>query len=341
VKEPGQSHSHTWFGDFADQVAHPDQLAGTRLARVEGGGGDGARILSLWTPHGLEADLQVDRALDLLSVRYGGVRFGWAGPPGISPRGLYEPEGFGWQRTFYGGLLTTCGLEHVGDPVAIQRSEQGAPGGRPVTYGEHGRISHASSEITECEIGPSGPQIRIRGLIRQGAIYDERFELARTIDVDLSRPVITISDTVRNTGSLAARHAILYHLNFGYPVAQQGTFTLSGTKRHDFPAGAPDSPEEVIPWDVKRDADGQGFTTIISKEGSRFVECRQSATLPYFFLWIASRSRTKALGLVPTSSPLDDQVDYLEPDEERRYELQLTFGSNLVNAFPQEGASES
>lgn len=322
-----------WMGAYAALIAHPDQLVGTRLSRVVGGSGDGSLILTVWTPSGLELDLQVDRALDILSVRHCGMRLGWAGPPGVSPRSTYEPADFGWQRSFYGGLLTTCGLEHVGDPIGGVTSEQLAPGNRPASYGEHGRISHSPAEVIERSIDEAPGVVRVRGVVRQGAIYDERFELVRTIDVGLEFPTITITDVVRNAGPLPARHAILYHLNFGFPVASARASVMSGDNVHIFPDQTADAPELVERWNLEPDLEGHRTVRVYAPNGHRVVTCVQSGSLPHFFLWSAPRARTNVIGLAPCSSTLDGTVEHLKPDETRTYRIHLEFGSVHVQGM--------
>ncbi len=312
---------------YRDLIAHTDQVAGSRLSRVIGGSADGALILTIWTPAGVEIDLQVDRALDILSARYQGVRYGWAGPSGVMPRTAYEPDGFGWQRTFYGGLLTTCGLEHVGDPLADVPSEQHPPTPRHVNYGEHGRIGHAAAEITERTLDEERGVFRVRGLISQGAIYDERFQMRRTVEVHLDRANITVQDIVTNEGPLPARHGILYHLNFGYPIAAPGARVSSGEHSYTVPELTSTSPELVQSWSPP--AGEEQLTGIHdSTTGERVVTCTQSASLPSFFLWNAPRRRTNVLGLAPCSTPADGQAEYLAPGETRTYKIQLALGHN-------------
>ena len=329
------------MSNFSDLIAHPDQLAGTRLSRIVGGSGDGSLILTVWTPSGLELDIQVDRALDILSVRNHGVRFGWAGPPGLSPRSTYEPAGFGWQRSFYGGLLTTCGLEHVGDPISGVISEQLPPGSRPISYGEHGRISHSPAELIERSIGEIPGHIRVRGIVRQGAIYDERFELHRTIDVNMELPTITITDVVRNVGRLPARHAILYHLNFGFPVACAQTTVKAGTDRHVFPEPTPEAPELVEQWRIQPNGEGRRKVIVESPDGIPLVTCIQSGTLPYFFLWSAPRAGTNVIGLAPCSSALNGSIDLLQSDEVRTYQIRLELGISQSSGPSPGGPNDS
>ena len=43
-----------------------------------------------------------------------GLPLAWRSPAGDVHPSYYEPEGFGWLRSFAGGLLTTCGLDQFG-----------------------------------------------------------------------------------------------------------------------------------------------------------------------------------------------------------------------------------
>jgi hypothetical protein len=309
---------------YRDLIAHTDQVAGSRLSRVVGGSGDGALILTIWTPGGLEVELQVDRALDILSVRHRGVRYGWAGPSGLMPRLAYEPGGYGWQRTFYGGLLTTCGLEHVGDPAGPLASGQRPPGERSVDYGEHGRIGHAAADIIERGVREDASAFRVRALVSQGAIYDERLELHRTIDVDLHRAELRVTDTVTNQGPLPARHAILYHLNFGYPVSVPGARVHSGAHDYTVPELTATSPELVKQWTPTGPDSRSAW--ILTPAGHPVVACTQSETLPSLFLWNAPRSRTNVLGLAPSSLVSGDEIDTLAPGASRTYQVRLELG---------------
>lgn len=312
------TESRIWVGNMRTPlVAHPDQLAGTRLSRVVGGSGDGALLLTVWSPSRVELELQVDRALDITSLRFNGVPVGWSGPPGLSPRTVFEPTGFGWQRTFHGGLLTTCGLEHVGDPV-VAPNDQGPPTPRTEQYGEHGRISHLPAEIIERRIDDENDLIRVVGIIRQASIYSERLELERTIEVGLTAPWIRVKDVVRNAGSLPARHDLLYHLNFGYPLSQPGSTVSTGQFLYELPELEAASTELVELLEVASSRE----VTIASPEGIR-VRLHIGPELPRTLLWALPRSHSNVIGIAPTTSGLDGKPHTLDAGSSRTYEIRI------------------
>lgn len=135
---------------------------------------------------------------------------------GITPPQPFSDKGADWLRTFGGGLLTTCGLSHVGGP------EQDAFGER----GLHGKISNSPAEI-ESIIQPD-PMVgkldmSITGRIRETTIFGPRLELKRTISGTLGQPIIRIHDEVVNRGNTSVPHMLLYHFNFGWPLVDEGT----------------------------------------------------------------------------------------------------------------------
>jgi hypothetical protein len=103
-------------------------------------------------PSGLQIEVLLDRGFDLFTARFRGVPLSWMGPPGLRPRTLYEPGGFGWLRTFHGGLLVTCGLDHFGGPTRRPTPEHAPPDQRLVDFGEHGRVSHEAAALVRCEV---------------------------------------------------------------------------------------------------------------------------------------------------------------------------------------------
>ncbi len=73
---------------------------------------NGMRIIEAYNASGLTFTILPDRGMDIWTAHYNGVPLTW-----IS-QGSPHPADFGqsWLRQFNGGLLTTCGLTHVGPP---------------------------------------------------------------------------------------------------------------------------------------------------------------------------------------------------------------------------------
>ena len=82
-----------------------------RTLRFDGGTEDGARLIEVENAAGLSIDLLPDRCLHVGIVRYRGVPFGWIGENGLAPARLGEMD------QALGGLLCTCGFDHIRQPA--------------------------------------------------------------------------------------------------------------------------------------------------------------------------------------------------------------------------------
>ncbi|UXN76061.1 DUF4432 family protein (plasmid) [Devosia sp. A8/3-2] len=76
------------------------------------------------------------------------------------------------------------------------------------------------------------PIIWAEGVVRQSSVFGENLVLRRRIVVDVFGRAIRIDDAVENRGFRPTPHAILYHINFGYPFLDQVT-RISGDLTHD------------------------------------------------------------------------------------------------------------
>jgi hypothetical protein len=62
--------------------------------------------------------------------------------------------------------------------------------------------------------------------IKETKIFGPGLELKRTISSNLGSSSIRIKDEVVNRGNTAAPHMLLYHCNFGWPLADEGSRLL-------------------------------------------------------------------------------------------------------------------
>src|SRR4051794_20427675 len=92
-----------------------DQIAGIRLYELTDGRARGLHIAKVYTGSGLRFQVLLDRAMDIGAAEFAGRPLAWVHPALGGPQ-LYEPAGFGWGRSWGGGLLTTGGLTFFGQP---------------------------------------------------------------------------------------------------------------------------------------------------------------------------------------------------------------------------------
>lgn len=203
---------------FGRPIAEAKRHVGTwsQIARIDSfveadGPGLGARRLRMITGGGLEVDIHPDRALDIGQVTIDGIPVAWMEPQGIVAPSFFDANGFGWSRTFGGGLLTTCGLDSYGLPCLDEGKE----------FGQHGRINAIPARIitTSCEDG----LLVVEGLVRQSCIGGENLTLRRRIESVLGGRDIAITDVVTNESSHPVIHMMMYHSNFGWPLIEEGT----------------------------------------------------------------------------------------------------------------------
>ena len=194
----------------------------------------GARRLRMISGGGLEIDIHPDRGLDIGQVTIDGIPVAWMEPQGIVAPSFYDATGYGWARTFGGGLLTTCGLDSYGLPCTDEGKE----------FGQHGRINAIPARLitTSTENGC----LVIEGLVRQSCVGGENITLRRRIESPLGGRYFTVTDVVTNESSQPVVHMILYHSNLGWPLIESGT-TLTLPSENVEPRDA-NSAEGIHNW---------------------------------------------------------------------------------------------
>ena len=206
---------HSWN----NKISNPAQLGGIETSTIDNGAGRGTRIAWINTGTGLRYKVVIDRAMDIAEAFYNQHSLAWLSHLGVRFPEPFSNEGTNWLRTFGGGLLTTCGLDHVGGPEADEFGERGL----------HGAISNSRAEIESIlQPDPVAGKIEmsITGIMRPSQVFGPSFELKRTISGVLGEAKIKIHDEVINKGNTPAPHMILYHFNLGWPLVDEGANIL-------------------------------------------------------------------------------------------------------------------
>lgn len=204
---------------FKGKVGHFSQLGGIETAVLDNGTGRGVRIAWINTGAGLRYKVILDRAMDIAQAFYQEHSLSWISQVGITPPAPFSDQGIDWLRTFTGGLLTTCGLSHVGGPEEDEHGKRGL----------HGRISNAPAEIVSIKqpdplVGDM--DMHISGIIRESNVFGPNLLLKRTISGTLGSPYLKIHDEVVNQSNTSVPHMLLYHINFGYPLIDEGSLIV-------------------------------------------------------------------------------------------------------------------
>lgn len=197
------------------KISNAAQLGGIETSVLDNGAARGTRIAWINTGTGFRYKVVIDRAMDIADAFFSAHSLSWISHNGIVAPQPFANKGIDWLRTFFGGLLTTCGLQHVGGPESDEYGERGI----------HGNISNIAAEI-ESVIQPdpfNGKlDMSITGVMKESKIFGPSLELRRTISGTLGEPYLHIHDEVTNRANTPAPHMLLYHFNFGFPLADEG-----------------------------------------------------------------------------------------------------------------------
>lgn len=192
------------------------QIGGIETSILDSGVGRGNRVAWINTGSGLRFKVNFDRGMDIGEAFFNQHCLTWLSHGGIPAPQTLSDIGLNWLRTFGGGLLTTCGLQHVGGPESDEFGERGI----------HGNISNLPAQI-ESIIQPNPAcgqlEMSITGVIKESKIFGPNLELRRKISCQLGSADIKIEDEVINRGNTETPLMLLYHFNFGYPLVQEGT----------------------------------------------------------------------------------------------------------------------
>ncbi|QKW10369.1 aldose 1-epimerase family protein [Streptomyces sp. NA04227] len=328
-----------------------ESVAGVRQVELANGTERGVRAVELRTAAGLEVDVLVDRAMDLGAARFRGVPFGWRSGNGFRHPGLHEhndEDGLSWLRAL-DGLLVSGGLDHTLFGGEVDASGYGYPPRQTVRHGLHGRLTAVPGRLLEAGEVWDGDHcvLRVRGEMVQATSFGEHLRLTRTVEVDFDGLEIRLRDVVDNLGFERTPHMFLYHLNFGWPLVEEGTEFLApisgtlwqsdsvreqGVSYRHLPAPRPGFVEQVFEHRLVPDRDGRHRVALVGPGGGFGVEVAwDSAAMPHFFEWQNLRSGQYAVGLEPSTHHVagdaaardDGSMIWLEHGESRTYTTSL------------------
>lgn len=313
------------------RVGSLDQIARVDSFIEADGPARGSRRLRVVNGGGLEFDVHPDRGLDIGAASYQGLPLAWLSSTGVTAPGFYDPVGRGWLRTFGGGLVTTCGLDNFGPPAD---DEVGVAG-------MHGRVGHIPARLTRAEATPD--RVVIAGTVRQTAVFAENLAMRREISSEVGSSTLTISDTVTNEGASPSPLMVLYHVNLGWPLLDDGTtldIPAASVAPRDEDAQAGFESKYVIGAPVAgfreqvyiHEAGAQRYARVTNPALGLELTLRYSETLPALFEWKMSATGHYVLGLEPANTPeingravarAHGRLPIIEPGESIAYQVSI------------------
>ncbi len=329
------------------------QLGGTYDYTFSEGTAKGVRAIDFKTGSGLHFTVIPDRGLDIAYCAYKGINLVYLTPNGIAAPTFYNPQGLEWLRTFFAGLLTTCGLTYFGNPGKDGEEELGL----------HGRYSAIPAEKV-CDLSRwEGDSyiLKVTGTVEECALFGHKLRLTRTITSEIGEKYLRISDKVENFGSQASPFTILYHINAGFPLLDESS-KLILTSKHIEPYDK--LSEENIPGHTRfstpihefseqnflhtmaEDDGGFALTGVINRSlagGLGLYLKFRINTLPYLSEWKQMGEVDYVLGIEPCNTIIknraklrkDGRLPFIEPGEVKQMEIELGVleGEEEINSF--------
>ena len=204
------------------RVGSLQQLAYIRPVTFEEGRAKGLRAYEVKNGP-LSYRVLADKCLDVEEFCYKGVNLNFLSKPGLQGRNHYDTHGDEALRSIMGGLFFTAGLENICAPCTLNGKD----------YPMHGRIRTTPAEHISADGVWEGDQyvLRCSGEMREAELFGENLILRRTVETRLGERKITVTDTIENQGYRSEPLMLLYHINLGYPLLDEGTELVMATRK--------------------------------------------------------------------------------------------------------------
>ena len=159
----------------------------------------------------LEVMFNADNALDIAWVKYNGQNISF-----LSKNGFNSNAG-AFKQKFEGGFLYTCGIDNVSGC-------------------ESDKIIHGSFHLKKADevcVATDDEKVIVSGKVANAYLFGDDVVMQRNYVVYSNK--IEIHDSLKNQGFVNAEYVVLYHINFGYPLLDNG-MELAFDQKQTFPA---------------------------------------------------------------------------------------------------------
>ena len=275
------------------KINHLSQIAYARRYTLSEGTEAGIKVIEVFNGH-LRFLINESKCLDVMQLFDGDVNISF-----LSKNGFHHAD-LAYERRFEGGLLYTCGLDNVG-------TREG--------YVIHGTLHTIPAKVTAVICNED--EIKVVGEMRSSALFGDNLLFTRTITTKVGDDTFIVEDVLHNQGYTDSEYCLLYHVNVGYPMLDEGVTILqdelSCEPRNEWAKEKFDT--RNILTDAVVGEEEQCYYTIHNtphvevvnnKLGRTFILDYSKDTLPCFVQWNSRMSGDYAQGLEPSTTFLDD-----------------------------------
>lgn len=296
--------------DLSLHVGNMEQLAGINRLTYTAGRRDGIRAYEVYNAAGLHFTVLESRCLDIFNLWYRGMPLAFVTKPGLVAAPYTDLHGVNYLRSIGGGMLYTCGLTNVGDPFIEERVDDIF----------HGRVRFIPAENCGSYAGMDGDNYRLRvfGEMRDASLFYENLVLKREVSASMDSKSIVVHDILENRSGREEEYMIMYHLNCGYPVVDEGckVFIPSAGVKPMNPSAeklidqwdkvfAPASgiPDDLFVHSLFHDPEGQAHTALYNEKiGLGLAYSFSVSAMEYIVEWRCGKAGDYCMGLFPANN---------------------------------------
>jgi hypothetical protein len=343
----GQQYSRQ---ELLKRVGHISQIGGVQLLSFDDGPARGVRTLEFRTGTGFNFKVAIERGLDIGYCEYQGRSLAWI-PSTLLPGPWYHEQHteFGWLRSTLGGFNNTCGLMHIGNPETAQVPHYNFPARSADRYGVHDRIGITPGQLLRYGEQWDGDEciLEAEGRIVQAQAYGENLVLTRRYTARLGESRFFMHDEVENAGWLPSEHMVLYHMNIGFPIVDDGSELIAPVAQPpEIPQGLPASDPNVYQSFIAPQKDWllQGFELEMLADSDNLVPLAiinprlklgvyviyNQAQFPNYLEWRMMGEGQYAVGIEPCTNTFGrdkarelGQLITLQPGDKRTYNIEV------------------
>ncbi|GIX05905.1 MAG: DUF4432 domain-containing protein [Candidatus Poribacteria bacterium] len=315
------------------------QVGGIRRARLVEGVEEGTEVLQFRTGTGFAFTVVPSRGMAIADAEYRGTPLAWLSSTGLVAPQYYRATEDGWERLFFGGLLTPCGMMNVGRPCEDEGEQLGLHGNLATLPAHH--------VIADQRWEGNALHLYAQGKVLESAPGKYALELTRNISTYLGANRLYISDIVENVGYHDAPFMFLYHINIGFPILDEGAEVLipaaeSRARDRRSEAGlidrfkitepVPDFQEQVFYHDVVADENRHCWVGVVNRSLGLGVYVRYHKTqFPNLVQWKMLAEGTYVLGIEPANCLVEGRaaereqgtLEYIEVGGRRHFETEI------------------
>ena len=329
-----------------------------QLTTLRGGLRDGVQVLEV-DNGGFGVALVPQRGLGIRRAWHGETHLGWHSPvrgpvhPNFVP--LMEPGGLGWLDGF-DELLVRCGMSSNGAPEFNEAGQ--------LMWPLHGCVANLPAQRLEVSVDPEGELITISGSVDENRFHFQKLRLTTTLTLRFGESRFDLRDEVENLSANPGSMQMLYHINFGAPLAQPGSKLICPVKEMcprepgaaadidhwaDYRPHIAEADEQVYFFDLHADENSQSRALLRSPDGNMGASVLYNTQqLPCFSQWKNERPEVDGYvtGLEPATNfpnvrsfeEAKGRVVPLAPGARHAMELSVEFHENSESVSSAEAA---